>query len=126
MMTNVAVRVGTETVEIRLKLPTADRTRRHLDVLVNQKYYFFDNKQTYWQDFKSKFNRIYIGYAKSSELNQIVLLQLLGCQVLMRKKLIMCHRVPFLESATLHVVRFCSFCQRLLCRLYAPLYIYFQ
>jgi hypothetical protein len=85
MMTNVAVRVGTETVEIRLKLPTADRTRRHLDVLVNQKYYFFDNKQTYWQDFKSKFNRIYIGYAKSSDLNQTVLLQPLGCQVLMRK-----------------------------------------
>ncbi|XP_071124554.1 sushi domain-containing protein 2-like isoform X2 [Mytilus edulis] len=57
MLTNVGIRVvrgrTTETVEIRLKLPTADRSERYLDVLVNQQYHFFDNKQSYWQDFKS-------------------------------------------------------------------------
>ncbi|XP_063413939.1 sushi domain-containing protein 2-like [Mytilus trossulus] len=57
MLTNVGIRVvlggSTETVEIRLKLPTADRSARKIDVLVNQQYHFFDNKQSYWQDFKS-------------------------------------------------------------------------
>ncbi|CAC5407677.1 unnamed protein product [Mytilus coruscus] len=57
MLTNVGIRVvrgsTTETVEIRLKLPTADRSGRYLDVLVNQQYRFFDNKPSYWQDFKS-------------------------------------------------------------------------
>lgn len=59
MLTNVGIRVvlggSTETVEIRLKLPTADRSARKVDVLVNQHYHFFDNKQSYWQDFKCKY-----------------------------------------------------------------------
>ncbi|XP_052089797.1 sushi domain-containing protein 2-like [Mytilus californianus] len=57
ILTNVGIRVvrgsTTETVEIRLKLPTADRSKRYLDVLVNQQYHFFDNKQSFWQDFTS-------------------------------------------------------------------------
>ncbi|XP_063413894.1 sushi domain-containing protein 2-like [Mytilus trossulus] len=56
MLTNIGIRVSrgstTETVEIRLKLPTADRRVRNLDVLVNQQYHVFEDKQTFWQDFK--------------------------------------------------------------------------
>ncbi|CAG2242832.1 unnamed protein product [Mytilus edulis] len=55
MLTNVGIRVvrggSTETVEIRLKLPSADRSTRNLDVLVNQQYHVFEDKQTFWQDF---------------------------------------------------------------------------
>ncbi|XP_076117100.1 sushi domain-containing protein 2-like isoform X2 [Mytilus galloprovincialis] len=55
MLTNVGIRVvrggSTETAEIRLKLPSADRSARNLDVLVNQQYHVFEDKQTFWQDF---------------------------------------------------------------------------
>jgi len=54
VLTNIAVRVANETVEIRLRLPSTNRSLRTLDVSVNQQYYFFEEKQSYWQDFNSK------------------------------------------------------------------------
>ncbi|KAJ8297968.1 hypothetical protein KUTeg_024499 [Tegillarca granosa] len=52
ILTNIAVKTRSETIEIRLRHPSVDRSKRYLDVLVNNTYQTFDNKEMFWQDYK--------------------------------------------------------------------------
>ncbi|VDI44766.1 Hypothetical predicted protein, partial [Mytilus galloprovincialis] len=51
-LTNLAVEVGVlDTVEIRLRPPLLGRQKSHLEVVVNNKYIYFNTRSTRWQDF---------------------------------------------------------------------------
>lgn len=53
-LTNLAVEVGVlDTVEIRLRPPLLGRQKSHLEVVVNNKYIYFNTRSTRWQDFES-------------------------------------------------------------------------
>ncbi|XP_052094724.1 sushi domain-containing protein 2-like isoform X4 [Mytilus californianus] len=52
-LTNLAVEVGVlDTVEIRLRPPLLGRQKSHLEVVVNDKYFYFNTRSTRWQDFE--------------------------------------------------------------------------
>ncbi|XP_061188229.1 sushi domain-containing protein 2-like [Saccostrea echinata] len=51
ILTDVGIRSGNDVIEIRMKGPNADRSKRILDVLVNGEYQFFDNGPLQWKDF---------------------------------------------------------------------------
>lgn len=52
VFTHVAVKTNEETIEIRLRHPSLDKSGTLLDVLVNDKYTYFKTKSMMWQDFK--------------------------------------------------------------------------
>lgn len=51
ILTDVGIRAGNDIIEIKMKGPNADRSKRVLEVLVNGEYQFFDNGPLRWKDF---------------------------------------------------------------------------
>ena len=54
ILTDVGIKLGHNKVEIRLKGPNVDRSKRLLDVLVNGQFILFDDPSLRWQDFGDK------------------------------------------------------------------------
>lgn len=51
ILTDVGIRAGNDVIEVKMKGPNADRSKRVLDVLVNGEYQFFDNGPLRRRDF---------------------------------------------------------------------------
>lgn len=60
ILTDVGIRAGNDVIEVKMKGPNADRSKRVLDVLVNGEYQFFDNGPLRRRDFTGFYSFFYI------------------------------------------------------------------